>query len=90
MRLLVAGDSVAVHLAEALQLVGPRSGVTVESAAIVACGILPGAQRIRLPDGTIAVRGACAEREGRWRSALEAVDPDVALLLLAGPTIGAA
>lgn len=90
MRLLVAGDSVAVHLAEALQLVGPSSGVTVESAAIVACGILPGAQRIRLPDGTIAVRGACAEREGRWRSALEAAKPDVALLLLAGPTIGEA
>ncbi|XXX75437.1 acyltransferase family protein [Sorangium sp. So ce134] len=87
-RILVVGDSVGYYLGEELERLPVEAGVLVHNRAVIGCGLVRGSQRIRLPDGTISVRGRCGDWEARWRDDVARFRPDLVLLALAGPTRG--
>ena len=79
-RVLVVGDSVALTLAAGVDARVLRGRATVESDAILGCGV------VRVPRFagplTHVPADDCRRWPSRWRSAVERYDPDVAVLLV--------
>ncbi|GAC1533074.1 MAG: acyltransferase family protein [Acidimicrobiales bacterium] len=80
-RVLVLGDSVAVTLANAIKPYGPDYRADVRNGAVVGCGVAVGSM-VRTQGDVGQVPGRCQGWERLWQEAVDAVHPDVVLVLV--------
>ncbi|GAC1542362.1 MAG: acyltransferase family protein [Acidimicrobiales bacterium] len=80
-RVLVLGDSVAVTLADAVKAYGPDYGADVHNGAVVGCGVAVGSA-VRTQGDVGQIPGRCQGWERLWQDAVDAVHPDVVLVLV--------
>jgi peptidoglycan/LPS O-acetylase OafA/YrhL len=85
-RLLVLGNSVGLFLGEAFKALDADPPVTAVNRSKAGC-IFPDAEDTRQPDGS-PLPDAVPCTPG-WREDIEAVEPDVVLLALSAPVLGA-
>ena len=80
-RVLVLGDSVALTLAQPLLKEAPKAGIAMTHAAILGCGVVRGGP-LRYVGEQQQEPPACPTWPAQWSQALEAQDPDVALVVV--------
>lgn len=79
----VAGDSVALTIAGGIDRVAHELGVRVVNRGALGCGLAPGGPEVRLGDGRVVREGDwCRPGAVRWSADVDAVRPEVALLVL--------
>jgi peptidoglycan/LPS O-acetylase OafA/YrhL len=79
-RVLFVGDSMALMLSNGLQLVSHQYGVAIHNMGLSACSLEDSTYRVH--DVAVSPTPQCADRQAAWKLELDAVKPQVVVLLV--------
>ena len=79
-RVLFVGDSMALMLGNGLELVSPQYGIAIHNMGLSACSLEDSTYRVH--DVAISPTPQCADRQAAWTLELDAVKPQVVVLLV--------